>query len=95
MELLSRQSNRICSRSEAYALQNNLSLPHVLFAITPDDDSSCMVELLSRKSNIRSIPVEEQMDNVLKEVTKQRTAIRLKVPGRCAFYYDVVADIVD
>ena len=79
--------------SEAYAHQHNFGLPHIFLTITPDDENSFLVEVYYGDPN-HPIPVDEMSDTELQNTAKRRTAIRLKFPGLCAFFYETIVNIV-
>jgi len=79
--------------SEAYALQHNFGLPHIFLTITPDDENSFLVEVYIGTQQ-STTATEDMSDTDLKNTAQRRTALRLKFPGLCAFYYETVVNIV-
>ena len=63
--------------------------------LTPDDDNSLLVKVLSGSMNNEIGKAVDEMSNTeVEAAARSRTEIRLRYPGICAYVFEVLLDIV-
>ena len=82
------------ARREAEALLHYFGLPSFFLTVTPDDDNSFLVLMLADADVDTEAPVDWLEDSSLQSRAKKRTELRLKIPGICAFFYELMVEIV-
>jgi len=74
------------AKRDGEALQHHFGLPSFFLTVTPDDDNSIVVQAYSGEEIDNDVAVSSLSDDELTSRAQQRTAIRLKFPGICAFF---------
>lgn len=82
------------ARQDGEAHQHHSGLPHVFLTTTPDDDNSILVQLYANSVIDDDAPVNGLTDEELRQRAKLRTELRIKHPGICAFFYELMLDII-
>ena len=82
------------ARKEGETCQHYFGIASYFLTVTPDDDNNCVVQILSGKIIDDNTSMETLTDEELTKRAKLRTEIRLKFPGLCAFFFELVMDIV-
>ena len=82
------------ARQDGEAHQHYFGLPHFFLTTTPDDDNSFLVQVYAQTFIDDDTPVSQLTDEELRSRSSLRTELRIKHPGLCAFYYQLVLDIV-
>jgi len=84
------------ARQDGEALQHYYGMASYFLTVTPDDQNSFVIRVLTG-SEIHSgddIDVADISDEQLSELAKKRDEIRITFPGMCAFYFEIVLDII-
>ena len=82
------------ARHEGEALQHHFGLPHYFFTVTPDDENSLLIQVMSQNSIDDDTPIAEMTDAELEKRGVKRNELRINYPGICSFYYELMMDIV-
>ena len=83
------------ARGEADAHQHHFGFPSIFLTVAPDDDNSFLVQVFARSTVDRlDEDVTLLSDDELAARAVERTAIRIKYPGLCAFYFESVLNII-
>ena len=83
------------ARTTANAMCHHFGMPSYFLTVTPDDNSSFLLQVLSGEDiDISAGAVAEATDSELIDRMKRRKALRLKVPGLCAYVFELIMDII-
>jgi len=82
------------ARSDGEAHQHQFGLSHYFLTVTPDDDSSFLVQVFSGHNIDDDTPVSSLPDEELQQRAKLRTELRIQHPGVCAYFYELMQDIL-
>ena len=62
--------------------------------INPDDETSYFVQIYSQQIIDDNISAIFQKDENILEHLQSRQQLRIKVPGICAFYFELIVEII-
>ena len=62
--------------------------------VTPDDDNSFLLQVFTRKLIDDDERVQDLSDEYLASRAEKHTELRIKYPGMCAYFFEVILDIV-
>ena len=62
--------------------------------INPDDETSYVVQIYSQRIIDDNISAIFQEDENILERSQSRQQLRIEVPGICAFYFELIVEIV-
>jgi hypothetical protein len=82
------------ARLQAEAIQHHFGAPSYFLTVVPDDDNSFLVQVYSQIIIDDDRAVGTLSDEELVDRAKQRTQLRIKYPGICAYFFEAVLDIV-
>lgn len=82
------------ARRDGEAHQHQFGTASYFLTVTPDDDNSFLVQVYSQVNVDNDHPVALLNDEDLVARAKQRTQLRIKYPGICAYFFELVLDIV-
>ena len=82
------------AKCEAEAHQHRFGMPSFFLTVAPDDDNSFLVQVLLGVIIDDDEDTETLSDEDLAARAKERTSLRVKFPGVCACYFELVLDIV-
>ena len=82
------------ARYHAEALQYRFGMPHFFLTVTPDDDNSFLVQAFACSDIDDDQPVQSLDDDTLISRAEARTELRIKHPGLCAFFYELMQEII-
>ena len=82
------------ARRNVECLQHHFGCPTYFLTVTPDDDNHFLVQVYSDiiiddDTNIASLSNAKLSDR-----SKQRTELRIKFPGICAYFFQLILDII-
>jgi Helitron helicase-like domain at N-terminus len=89
-------SNEAAKRAkrDAEAIQHRFGMASYFLTVTPDDDSSFLVQVYSGVCIDDERPVASLSDEELSCRAHKRTELRIKYPGICAYFFDLMLNIV-
>ena len=82
------------AKLDGEAHQHRFGLPSFFVTFAPDDDNSLVVQILSGVTVDNAEDITLLTDEELAARAKQRTEVRLRYPGVCAFYFELALEIV-
>ncbi|MCK7498888.1 MAG: helitron helicase-like domain-containing protein [Comamonadaceae bacterium] len=82
------------ARRDAEAIQHHFGIPTYFLTIVPDDDNSFLVQIYSQVIIDDNQSVNDLSDSELMTRAKQRSQLRIKYPGICAYFFQAVLEIV-
>ena len=82
------------ARRDGESMQHHFGCPTLLLTVTPDDESSILVQVYSDFKIDDGTPVAQLTDEQLIERAEERTKLRLKYPGITAFTFECLLDII-
>jgi len=82
------------ARQDGEAHQHEFGLSHYFLTVTPDDDSSYIIQVYTNRLIDDDTPISSLSDEELVERGKLRTEIRIEHPGICAYFYELMMDII-
>jgi hypothetical protein len=82
------------ARRDAETLQHHFGCPTFFLTVTPDDDNSYLVQVYSQHIIDNTENISQLSDQVLFERAKERTQLRIRFPGICAYFFEMALDII-
>ena len=82
------------ARLDGEAHQHHFGLSHIYLTVTNDDENSFLVQAYAGVEVDDGTPVHLLSDAELRERSKLRTKLRIEHPGICAYYYELMLDIL-
>ena len=82
------------ARRKAECLQHHFGCPTFFLTVTPDDDNHFLIQVLSNNMIDKDESIENILNQQLYERGKERTGLRIKFPGICAFFFELVLKII-
>lgn len=82
------------ARQDGEAHQHQFGLSHYFLTVTPYDDNSYLVQVYSNHNIDDDTPVSSLSDEELQQRAKLRTELRIQHPGICAYFYELMMDIL-
>ena len=82
------------ARLKGEAIQHKFGPASYFLTITPDDDGNFLVQILSGIIVDDDQNIDDLSDAELAKRATRRTEIRLKFPGLCAFFFELVLDVI-
>ena len=82
------------ARGDGEALQHHFGQADVFLTVTPDDDNSFLVQVYAGVAIDDEQAVSSLSDEELRSRASERTELRIKHPGICAFFYEMMLEII-
>jgi Helitron helicase-like domain at N-terminus len=82
------------AKRNAEAIQHRFGMASYFLTVTPDDDSSFLVQVYSGVCIDDKHAVASLSDEELSSRAQKRTQLRIKYPGICAYFFDLMLNIV-
>ena len=82
------------ARKTAESMQHHFGCPSYFLTVTPDDDNSYILQVLSGKIVDTNEPLQTLSDDELYKRGILRTKLRLKYTGLCALHFEVILQII-
>jgi Helitron helicase-like domain at N-terminus len=82
------------ARRQVECLQHHFGSPTFFLTVTPDDDNHMLVQIYAGHILNGAVDVNEQSDESVLALSKEKTNLRIKFPGVCAFFFDIALDLV-
>lgn len=82
------------ARSKGDSHQHHFGTSSYWLTVTPDDDNSFLVQVFANNEIDDDTKVSDISDDTLQNRARERTALRLRFPGICALFFEIVLDIV-
>ena len=82
------------ARATAEAMNAALGIGSWFLTVTFDDDNSFLMQVISGKEIDKGLSIESLTDEQLKQMAKERTALRLNFPGLTSHHFEVLLNIV-
>ena len=79
------------ARRRAECLQHNFGMPTHFLTVTPDDNSSILIQIYSQENcDLDDFPVDAMTPDDIARRAQKRSEIRLRFPGICAFVFQML-----
>ena len=75
-------------------LTTSFWMSDIFLTVTPDDDNHFLIQVLSNNMIDKDENVENILNQQLYERGKERTGLRIKFPGICAFFFELLLKII-
>lgn len=82
------------ARRNGETLQHHFGTASYFLTINPDDEASYIIQIYSQEIIDNNISAIYQPDEDIYKRSQCRQKLRIKVPGICAFYFELIMDIV-
>ena len=82
------------AKQKGEAHQHEFGLANYFLTATPDDENSFLVQMFANKIIDNDSPVSLLSDDELLERAQLRTELRIKHPGICAYFYELMLQII-
>ena len=82
------------ARRNGETLQHHFGTASYFLTINPDDEASYIIQIYSQEIIDNNISAIYQPDEDIYKQSQCRQKLRIKVPGICAFYFELIMDII-
>jgi hypothetical protein len=82
------------ARTEGECLCHYFGFPSIFLSFAPDDESSFLLQIFAGVTIDDDTPVDCLTDEQLAARAKDRRELRIKNPGLCALYFEIMLEIV-
>ena len=82
------------ARREIETMQHHFGCPTFFLTVTPDDDNHILVQIYANSVCSSNKDINTMSDEQINELAKEKTALRIKYPGVCAYFFEIVLDII-
>ena len=82
------------ARRDGEAIQHHFGTVSYFLTVTPDDNNSLIVQILSGVQIDDDTPIGSLTDAELAERARERTKLRIKFPGLCAYFFELALEII-
>ena len=82
------------ARRDIETMQHHFGCPTFFLTVTPDDDNHILIQIYSQNVLSATSTIDEMTDDEVFELSKQKTELRIKFPGICAYFFELMIDIV-
>ena len=82
------------ARRNGETLQHHFGTASYFLTVNPDDETSYVVQIYSQQIIDDNISAIFQEDENILERSQSRQQLRIKVPGICAFYFELIVEII-
>ena len=82
------------ARTEGESLCHYLGFPAIFLSFAPDDESSFLLQIFAGVTIDDDTAIESLTDEQLASRAKHRRELRIQSPGLCAFYFEIMLEIV-
>ena len=82
------------ARRNGETLQHHFGTASYFLTINPDDEASYIIQIYSQEIIDNNISAIYQPDEDIYKQSQCRQKLRIKVPGICAFYFELIMNIV-
>ena len=82
------------ARRNGETLQHHFGTASYFLTINPDDEASYIIQIYSQQIIDNNISAIFQADEDIYKRSQCRQKLRIKVPGICAFYFELIMDII-
>jgi Helitron helicase-like domain at N-terminus/PIF1-like helicase len=82
------------ARRQMETMQHHFGCPTFFLTVTPDDDNHILIQILSGTHFCGPKYVDEMTDDENFKLSSDKTELRIKFPGVCAFFFELMLEIV-
>ena len=82
------------ARSNGETIQHHFGTPSIFLTVTPDDDNSLLMQVLTRDEVDNDTAVKLMTDVELLTNARKRTELRIHYPGISALCFEYILDII-
>jgi len=82
------------ARSTGECIQHHFGTPSVFLTVTPDDESSYIIQVLLNRAVVGDADSGTMTDSELISSARERVNLRITYPGICALFFEYVLDII-
>lgn len=82
------------ARRNIETMQHHYGCPTFFLTVTPDDDNHILVQIYAGTICSENKDINMMSDEEVAALAKQKTELRIKFPGVCAYFFEIVMDIV-
>ena len=84
----------VTARNTAESLQHHFGPPTYFLTVTPDDETSLLIQIYSKTIVDKNFNFDKITDKELAQRSKQQNELRIKYPGICALVYEELMKII-
>ena len=82
------------ARRKMETMQHHFGCPTFFLTVTPDDDNHMLIQILSQEYIDKQNNVDDMTDEEVFQLSSDKTALRIKFPGICAYFFELMLDII-
>ena len=82
------------ARRNGETLQHHFGTASYFLTVNPDDENSYVVQIYSQEIIDDNISAKFQEDEEILKRSQSKQQLRIKVPGICAFYFELIIEII-
>jgi Helitron helicase-like domain at N-terminus/PIF1-like helicase len=82
------------ARREIETMQHHFGCPTFFLTVTPDDDNHILVQIYASSICSANKNINTMSDDEINELVQKKTALRIKYPGLCAYFFEIILDII-
>ena len=82
------------ARRDMEAMQHNFGCPTFFLTVTPDDDNHIIVQIYSDEVMSSTDATSGMDDDKVYALSNKKSGLRIKNPGVCAFFFEMMIDII-